>query len=123
MKVRRRLGLGALIGFPLALGIAFAPPAFKSPLLLIVILPFWTNLLIRTYAWIAVLRGRGFINGGLAQLYGAPTATVVSMAFLTATLVILPLVFHGIWSFRLDDAEEESPTPATATDSAKPAHA
>ena len=64
-----------------------------------------------------------FINGGLAQLYGAPTATVVSMAFLTATLVILPLVFHGIWSFRLDDAEEESPTPATATDSAKPAHA
>jgi len=64
-----------------------------------------------------------FITGGLAQLYGAPTATVVSMAFLTATLVILPVVFHGIWSFRLDDAEEGSPTPATATDSAKPAHA
>jgi len=34
-----------------------------------VILPFWTNLLIRTYAWIAVLRTRGFLNFGLEWLH------------------------------------------------------
>ena len=54
-----------MIGFPLAMGIAFAPARWKNILLLLVILPFWTNLLIRTYAWIAVLRTRGFLNFGL----------------------------------------------------------
>ena len=48
-----------IMGFPLAMGIAFAPRRWRNPLLLIAILPFWTNLLIRTYAWIAVLRTRG----------------------------------------------------------------
>ena len=57
------------LGFPLAMGIAFAPQRWKNPLLLLVILPFWTNLLIRTYAWIAVLRTRGFLNGGLEWVY------------------------------------------------------
>ena len=45
-----------IIGFPVALAISFAPPRLKPILLLLVILPFWTNLLIRTYAMIAVLR-------------------------------------------------------------------
>jgi spermidine/putrescine transport system permease protein len=57
------------VGFPLAMGIAFAPPKWKNPLLLLVILPFWTNLLIRTYAWIAVLRTRGFLNFGLEWVH------------------------------------------------------
>lgn len=57
------------IGFPLALGIAFAAPRYKNVLLLLVILPFWTNLLIRTYAWIAVLRTKGFANFGLEWIH------------------------------------------------------
>ncbi len=57
------------IGFPLAMGIAFAPARWKNILLLLVILPFWTNLLIRTYAWIAVLRTRGFLNFGLEWMH------------------------------------------------------
>jgi len=57
------------VGFPLAMGIAFAPQKWKNPLLLLVILPFWTNLLIRTYAWIAVLRTRGFLNFGLELVH------------------------------------------------------
>ena len=57
------------VGFPLAMGIAFAPARWKNLLLLLVILPFWTNLLIRTYAWIAVLRTRGFLNFGLERLH------------------------------------------------------
>jgi spermidine/putrescine transport system permease protein len=51
-----------LLGFPLSMGIAFAPPKYRNLLLLLVILPFWTNLLIRTYSWIAVLRTRGYVN-------------------------------------------------------------
>jgi spermidine/putrescine transport system permease protein len=59
-----------VVGFPVALGIAFAPSRWKNPLLLIVVLPFFTNLLIRTYAWIAVLRTRGFLNFGLEWSHG-----------------------------------------------------
>lgn len=58
-----------LAAFPIALAITFASPRWKPILLLIVILPFWTNLLIRTYALIAVLRTRGFVNFGLEWLW------------------------------------------------------
>ena len=51
-----------LVGFPVAFAITFAPDRWKPLLLLLVILPFWTNLLIRTYALIAVLRTRGYVN-------------------------------------------------------------
>ena len=51
-----------VFGFPVALAIVFAPRRWRAVLLLLVILPFWTNLLIRTYALIAVLRTRGFVN-------------------------------------------------------------
>ena len=57
------------LGFPLAMGIAFAPARYKNLLLLVVILPFWTNLLIRTYAWIAVLRTKGYLNFALEWVH------------------------------------------------------
>ena len=58
-----------VIAFPVALALSFAPPRAKPLLLLLVILPFWTNLLIRTYAMIAVLRTRGYANFGLEALW------------------------------------------------------
>lgn len=58
------------IGFPVALGIAFAPNRWKNPLLLIVVLPFFTNMLIRTFAWIVVLGSRGVVNSGLGWMHG-----------------------------------------------------
>ena len=58
-----------LIGYPVAFAIAFAPARWKSVLLLLVILPFWINALIRTYALIAVFRTRGYINFGLEWLW------------------------------------------------------
>jgi spermidine/putrescine transport system permease protein len=58
-----------IVGFPVALAIVFAPPRWRGILLLLVILPFWTNLLIRTYALIAVLRIRGFANFSLEWLW------------------------------------------------------
>jgi spermidine/putrescine transport system permease protein len=48
--------------YPIAFGICFAPPKWRSLLLLLVILPFWINLLIRTYALIAVFRTQGYLN-------------------------------------------------------------
>jgi spermidine/putrescine transport system permease protein len=58
-----------VIGFPVALAVSFAPPTAKPLLLLLVILPFWTNLLIRTYSMIAVLRQNGYLNGALEYLW------------------------------------------------------
>ena len=54
-----------IIGFPVALAISFAGKRWKPWLLLLIMLPFWTNLLIRTYALLSVLGTRGFINGTL----------------------------------------------------------
>lgn len=50
------------VALPVAVAITFASPRWKPILLLLTILPFWTNLLIRTYALIAVLRTRGYFN-------------------------------------------------------------
>ncbi|MFO1035612.1 MAG: ABC transporter permease [Geminicoccaceae bacterium] len=58
-----------IVALPVALVISFAAPRVKPLLLLLVILPFWTNLLIRTYAMIAVLRENGYVNFGLEYLW------------------------------------------------------
>ena len=92
------------VGLPLALGIVFAPPRWKPVLLLLVILPFWTNLLIRTYALIAVLRTRGYVNFTLewgADTLGLPfeplellynnTAVVIGLVYVHLPFMILPL--------------------------------
>jgi spermidine/putrescine transport system permease protein len=62
-------GLCLVIGFPVALAITFASQKAKAWLLLLIMLPFWTNLLIRTYALIAVLRNEGYINKGLEAVW------------------------------------------------------
>ena len=62
-------GLCLVIGFPVALAITFASQKAKAWLLLLIMPPFWTNLLIRTYALIAVLRDEGYINKGLEAVW------------------------------------------------------
>jgi len=57
-----------LIGYPMALGIARAPESQRGPLLLLVILPFWTSFLIRVYAWMGILKDEGLLNGLLMAL-------------------------------------------------------
>ena len=58
-----------VVAFPVAIAITFASPRWRPVLLLLTILPFWTNLLIRTYALIAVLRTRGYVNFLLEDLW------------------------------------------------------
>ncbi|MBA4095490.1 MAG: spermidine/putrescine ABC transporter permease [Rhodospirillum sp.] len=56
------------IGYPAAYLIATAPKSWQMPLLILVMLPFWSNYLIRTYAWIVLLNSKGLINYGLLEL-------------------------------------------------------
>jgi spermidine/putrescine transport system permease protein len=65
-----------IVGFPVALAIAFAGPRAKAWLLLLIMLPFWTNLLIRTYALIAVLREEGYVNFTLHWLWTHASAAM-----------------------------------------------
>jgi spermidine/putrescine transport system permease protein len=68
-----------IVGFPVAVAITFASEKTKAWLLLLIMLPFWTNLLIRTYALMAVLRTEGFINQVLALLWhGASHVTALA---------------------------------------------
>lgn len=58
-----------VFAFPIAFAISFAAERWKPLLLMLVILPFWINLLIRTYALIAVFRTRGYVNFVLEWLW------------------------------------------------------
>jgi spermidine/putrescine transport system permease protein len=57
-----------ILGYPAAYLIATAPAQRQKILLVLAVLPFWTNYLIRTYAWIVILNRQGLINGLLAWL-------------------------------------------------------
>ncbi len=61
-------GLALLLGYPMAYFIANRSPRWRSPLLILVILPFWTSYLIRTYAWIVLLNREGVLSRLLLSL-------------------------------------------------------
>jgi putrescine transport system permease protein len=60
--------LALLIGFPMAYGIACATPKTRIVLLMLVVLPFWTSSLLRTYAWLGILKDTGIVNNLLMTL-------------------------------------------------------
>lgn len=89
-----------LIAFPLALFIARASDRAKGLYLYLVILPFWTSFLVRTYAWMFLLRDTGFINTILTSLHiiSEPlpllyneTAVVVGLVYGYLPFAVLPL--------------------------------
>ena len=89
-----------LIGFPMALAIARAPERWRSLLLLLVMLPFWTGFLLRIVAWIGLLGDEGWINTALIGLgiIGAPLhmlytrfAMYVGIVYCYLPFMILPL--------------------------------
>ncbi|HTZ38258.1 MAG TPA: ABC transporter permease [Stellaceae bacterium] len=89
-----------LLGYPIAFAIARAPRAWRGLLLFLVILPFWTSLLIRVYAWIAILQPTGLINRALQALglIHAPLlliyndfSVVLGLVYVYLPFMILPL--------------------------------
>jgi spermidine/putrescine transport system permease protein len=80
----RSLALGALTmalclltGFPLAFFIATLPARFKTAALTLVVVPFWTNLLIRTYAWQILLAPDGWLSRLAAMIGVVPPETAL----------------------------------------------
>jgi len=57
-----------LIAFPMAYAIARAGESIRTPLLMLVVLPFWTSFLIRVYAWTGILNSNGLVNNALLHL-------------------------------------------------------
>jgi putrescine transport system permease protein len=57
-----------LIGYPMAYALARTDRRWRNGLLMLVVLPFWTSLLLRVYAWIGLLRDEGLINSALLAL-------------------------------------------------------
>jgi putrescine transport system permease protein len=57
-----------LIAYPMAYALARARSSLRTPLLMMVVLPFWTSFLIRVYAWTGILNSNGLINDALIKL-------------------------------------------------------
>jgi spermidine/putrescine transport system permease protein len=89
-----------IFGYPFAFIIARANKAIKPILLLLIILPFWTNSLVRTYAMIILLRTEGIINTLLLNIgiIKAPlhlmynnTSVMIGMLYMMFPFMVLPL--------------------------------
>ena len=95
-------GLCLLFGYPVAWAIAHAPPRRAGLLLGLVLLPFWTSLLVRTTSWIVLLQTQGVVNdllvavglladdGRLPLIYNM-TGTVVAMTHVLLPFMVLPV--------------------------------
>lgn len=88
------------ISLPVAIYIARQAPRRRTFLLLMVTIPFWANILIRTFAWILLLRDTGVINGLLAalgvisaplQLLNTTGAVLVGLVYTFAPFMVLPI--------------------------------
>ena len=118
-------GLCLLFGYPLAHFIAHAPPRRAGLLLALVLVPFWTSLLVRTTSWIVLLQGQGVINdilvalglvsddGRLALIYNM-TGTFVAMTHVLLPFMVLPLysVMRGIPRSHMNAAASLGARPA-----------
>jgi spermidine/putrescine transport system permease protein len=88
------------IAFPTALWMAFQPPPRRTLLLFLVTVPFWTNLLVRNYSWILLLRNGGALDWGLLKtglrheplnLLYTPAATFIGLVYSFLPYMILPI--------------------------------
>ena len=89
-----------LIGYPMAYYIARSSPSIRNLLLLGVILPFWTSLLLRVYAWVGILRNDGLLNKFLMsiglissplEIYRTDLAVYIGLVYAYLPFFILPL--------------------------------
>lgn len=93
-------GICLLLGYPLAYCLAQLPSRLAGILLLGVLMPFWTSLLVRTYAWLVLLQRRGIVNSFLIdigvidqplRLVHNLTGTVIGMVHIMLPFLVLPL--------------------------------
>ncbi len=91
-----------LLAYPVAYLLATLPLRFSNLLMILVLLPFWTSLLVRTTTWIAILQTQGVLNdllvwlnvideAGRLQMIFNKTGTIVAMTHILLPFMILPL--------------------------------
>jgi putrescine transport system permease protein len=88
------------IGYPIAYGIARTPRRWQAALVLLIVLPFWTSLLIRIYAWMNILQHDGPLNRALIALsivkepvtwLATDTAIFIGIVYSYLPFMVLPL--------------------------------
>ena len=88
------------IGYPYAYLMRLATPRWAGVLLIAVLVPFWSSLLVRTYAWQVILRDTGLINSTLVgwgvidqplDLYQTTTGVLLGMTQILLPFMVLPL--------------------------------
>ncbi|RWC84030.1 MULTISPECIES: ABC transporter permease [unclassified Mesorhizobium] len=93
-------GACVLLGYPLAYMLSQLPRRAASICLIFVILPFWTSVLVRTYAWLVILQRKGLINSWLIDLgvISQPlslannfSGVVIGMTHILLPFLVLPL--------------------------------
>src|SRR5262249_11771571 len=89
-----------IIGYPIAYAIARTPKRWQAVLVVLTVLPFWTSLLIRIYAWMNILERDGPLNQALAALgivseppawLATDTATYIGIVYSYLPFLVLPL--------------------------------
>ena len=89
-----------LLGYPLCYWLSQLPDRLASILMIFVLLPFWTSILVRTYAWLVILQRNGIINDTLLsigwideplQLAHNLTGSIIGMVHILLPFFILPL--------------------------------
>ncbi|WP_246267541.1 ABC transporter permease [Nonomuraea typhae] len=86
--------IALLIGYPTAYFIAQLPRTWKTIALVAIVLPFWTNFIIRVYAWIMLLSGPGIVNSVLGtelELLYKDGTVVTGLLYSYLPLMVLPL--------------------------------
>ena len=95
-------GLCLLLAYPVAWLLATLPASRGNLLMILVLLPFWTSLLVRTTTWIAILQQQGVLNDMLVgvgilaeeariQMIYNKTGTIIAMTHILLPFMILPL--------------------------------
>ncbi|MEM9522606.1 MAG: ABC transporter permease [Pseudomonadota bacterium] len=95
-------GLCLVLGFPIAHLLATLPLRYSNLLMILVLLPFWTSLLVRTTSWIVLLQSQGVLNDSMValgviedegrfQMIYNQTGTIVAMTHILLPFMVLPL--------------------------------
>jgi putative spermidine/putrescine transport system permease protein len=91
-----------LLGYPLAYKLASLPVRISNLLLMLVLLPFWTSLLVRTGAWVVLLQREGPVNALLQALYitDQPLQLVYNRlgVYVAMTHILLPFMVLPLYS-------------------------
>ena len=114
-----------LLGYPLAYALSQMPRRAAGLCMIAVLLPFWTSLLVRTYAWLVLLQRKGLINDWGIRLgwWDEPlalvhnlTGTLIGMVHIMLPFLVLPLLapMRGIAADLLKAAANLGASPARA---------